>query len=124
MPRVRNVIYIHIHDMGRFISPYGYAVSTPHMQGFAESGTLLRQAYYCGPTCSPSRAGLLTGVTPHESGMLGLAHRGFTFEPPELNGRVSPPAQAVINAPESVDPEEGPFVTAQGATPSMPESPR
>jgi arylsulfatase A-like enzyme len=34
-------------------------------------------------TCSPGRAGLLTGVTPHESGMLGLAHRGFQFSHPE-----------------------------------------
>ncbi|WP_269524558.1 sulfatase family protein [Coraliomargarita parva] len=82
---IRNVIYIHTHDMGRYISPYGHAVSTPHLQAFAERSTLFRQAYCCGPTCSPSRAGLLTGMTPHETGMLGLAHRGFTFSRPELH---------------------------------------
>ena len=82
---IRNVIYIHTHDMGRYISPYGHAVPTPHLQRFAERSTLFRQAYCCGPTCSPSRAGLLTGVTPHESGMLGLAHRGFVFSHPELH---------------------------------------
>ncbi|MDP0495919.1 MAG: sulfatase [Verrucomicrobiota bacterium JB024] len=82
---IRNVIYIHTHDMGRYISPYGYAVPTPNLQRFGEQATLFRQAYCCGPTCSPSRAGLLTGVTPHESGMLGLAHRGFGFTHPEYH---------------------------------------
>ena len=82
---IRNVIYIHTHDMGRYISPYGYAMPTPNLQGFAEDATLFRQAFCCGPTCSPSRAGLLTGVSPHESGMLGLAHRGFGFSHPEYH---------------------------------------
>ncbi|MGE9292366.1 MAG: sulfatase-like hydrolase/transferase, partial [Puniceicoccales bacterium] len=82
---IRNVIYIHAHDMGRYISPYGYAIPTPHLEAFSRQATLFRQAYCCGPTCSPSRAGLLTGVTPHESGMLGLAHRGFSFTHPEYH---------------------------------------
>lgn len=79
---LRNVIYIHTHDMGRYISPYGHAVPTPHLQDFAKVSTLFRQAHCCGPTCSPSRAGLLTGTTPHEAGMLGLAHRGFSLADP------------------------------------------
>lgn len=82
-PQIRNVIYIHTHDMGRYIQPYGYAVPTPALQKFAERSLLFRQAFCCGPTCSPSRAGLLTGVTPHQSGMLGLAHRGFSLDRPE-----------------------------------------
>jgi arylsulfatase A-like enzyme len=85
MSKVRNVIYIHTHDMGRYISPYGHAVPTPNLQAFSEESTLFRQAFCCAPTCSPSRAGLLTGVTPHESGMLGLAHRGFKFSHPEYH---------------------------------------
>jgi arylsulfatase A-like enzyme len=85
MSKVQNVIYIHTHDMGRFISPYGHSVPTPNLQAFSEESTLFQQAFCCGPTCSPSRAGLLTGVTPHESGMLGLAHRGFKFYHPEYH---------------------------------------
>jgi arylsulfatase A-like enzyme len=38
---------------------------------------LFRQAFCAAPTCSPSRAALLTGQSAHSSGMIGLAHRGF-----------------------------------------------
>lgn len=72
-----NILYIHTHDTGRFIQPYGYNIPTPNLAKLAEEGTLFRHAYCAGPTCSPSRAGLLTGMAPHSCGMIGLAHRGF-----------------------------------------------
>ena len=74
-----NILYIHSHDTGRYIQPYGHAVPTPHMQRLAQEGVLFRQNYCAGPTCSPSRAALLTGQSPHSSGMIGLAHRGFSL---------------------------------------------
>jgi N-sulfoglucosamine sulfohydrolase len=73
----KNIVYIHSHDTGRYISPYGHAIPTPNLLAFAEQSVLFRQAYTTAPTCSPSRAGLLTGTYPHTNGMLGLAHRGF-----------------------------------------------
>ncbi len=72
-----NIIYMHTHDTGRYIQPYGYAVNTPNLMNLAKEGVLFRQTYNAAPTCSPSRAALLTGMPPHECGMLGLAHRGF-----------------------------------------------
>ncbi len=79
-----NVIYLHTHDTGRYIQPYGQAVPTPNLQGLAREGTLFRNACCAAPTCSPSRAALLTGRMPHNNGMWGLAHRGFSlFEPRE-----------------------------------------
>ena len=72
-----NILYIHSHDTGRYISPYGHAIPTPNLQRLAEQGTLFRRAYCAAPTCSPSRAALLTGQSPHSAGMLGLANRGF-----------------------------------------------
>lgn len=78
-----NIVYLHGHDIGRHIQPYGYAVETPNMQRLAEQGILFRQAYTTSPTCSPSRAALLTGQSPHSAGMLGLAHRGFALYHPE-----------------------------------------
>ncbi|MDD3028151.1 MAG: sulfatase [Erysipelotrichaceae bacterium] len=72
-----NVLYIHTHDTGRVISPYGYQVATPNYQSLCEDSMLFHNAFCAAPTCSPSRAGLLTGTYPHQNGMLGLAQRGF-----------------------------------------------
>lgn len=74
-----NILYIHSHDTGRYVQPYGYAVATPHIQRLADEGVLFRRAFCAAPTCSPSRAALLTGQSPHSAGMLGLAHRGWAL---------------------------------------------
>ncbi len=76
-----NILYIHSHDTGRLTSPYGYAVPIPNLQRLAEEGILFRQAFNAAPTCSPSRASLLTGECPHSNGMLGLVNRGFSMTP-------------------------------------------
>ncbi|MEM7030488.1 MAG: sulfatase [Chloroflexota bacterium] len=72
-----NIIYIHSHDTGRYLQPYGYAIPTPNIQRLAEEGILFRQAFCAAPTCSPSRAALLTGQSPHSAGMTGLVNRGW-----------------------------------------------
>jgi N-sulfoglucosamine sulfohydrolase len=74
-----NILYLHSHDTGRYIEPFGYEVPTPNLQKLAGEGILFRRAYDAAPTCSPSRASLLTGECPHSNGMLGLAHRGFSL---------------------------------------------
>jgi len=83
-----NVIYIHTHDTGRYIEPYGYNVPTPNLMNLAKEGTLFRQAYSVAPTCSPSRSALLTGLPPHTNGMFGLAHRGFKLH--DMNQHIVP----------------------------------
>ncbi len=83
-----NIIYLHSHDTGRYIQPYGYAVETPNLQRFAEDGVLFRNAFCAGPTCSPSRAALLTGQYPHQCGMTALAHHG---------GRLNDPSKHLAN---------------------------
>ncbi|MFO7955934.1 MAG: sulfatase [Candidatus Brocadiia bacterium] len=72
-----NILYIHSHDTGRYVRPHGWAGPTPRIQQLAEEGVVFRQAFCTNPTCSPSRASLLTGRWPHNNGMVGLAHRGF-----------------------------------------------
>ncbi len=74
-----NIIYLHSHDTGRYISPYGYRLPTPNLQRLAEQGVVFRNAFNAAPTCSPSRAALLTGASPHSSGQLGLTNRGFNL---------------------------------------------
>lgn len=75
-----NILYIHTHDSGRILSPYGYDVPTPNIKMFASDATVFTQSYCASPTCSPSRAALLTSTYPHQNGMLGLAQRGFSID--------------------------------------------
>jgi arylsulfatase A-like enzyme len=72
-----NILYIHSHDSGRYVQPYGFQVPTPNIQLLADQGALFREAFCAAPTCSGSRASLLTGLHCHNNGMLGLAHRGW-----------------------------------------------
>ncbi len=72
-----NILYIHSHDTGRWVQPYGYQVLTPNIQLIADQGVLFRNAFSAAPTCSGSRASLLTGQYCHNNGMMGLAHRGW-----------------------------------------------
>lgn len=88
MTKQPNILYLHSHDTGRTIQPYGYAVDTPHLQRFAEQGVLFRNAHCAGPTCSPSRAAFLTGQYPHQCGMTALAHHG---------GRLNDPSRHLAN---------------------------
>jgi N-sulfoglucosamine sulfohydrolase len=78
-----NVVYLHSHDTGRYVQPYGYPVPTPNIQHLADQGVLFRQAFCAAPVCSGSRAALLTGQCTHATGMLGLAHRGYRLRHPE-----------------------------------------
>ena len=75
-----NVVYLHTHDTGRFIQPYGHAIPTPNLMALARGGALFRNCFDAAPTCSPSRAAMLTGMNAHASGMIGLAHRGFSLK--------------------------------------------
>src|SRR3954453_22442347 len=77
-----NILYLHSHDTGRYVQPYGHPVPTPNIQHIADQGVLFRQAFCAAPVCSGSRAALLTGQCTHASGMLGLAHRGYRLAHP------------------------------------------
>ena len=79
MPDQPNILYIHSHDTGRYVQPYGHQIPTPNIQRLADQGLLFRQAYCAAPSCSGSRACLLTGQWAHVNGMTGLAHRGWTL---------------------------------------------
>ena len=74
-----NILYLHSHDTGRYVQPYGHQVPMPNVQALADQGVLFRQAYCAAPTCSASRACLLTGQYTQTNGMMGLAHRGWSL---------------------------------------------
>ena len=77
-----NILYLHSHDTGRYIEPFGHPVPTPNLQALAEEGVLFKKYFTTHPTSSASRASLLTGMYPHNNGMIGLAHRGFVLKDP------------------------------------------
>ncbi|HME02118.1 MAG TPA: sulfatase [Solirubrobacteraceae bacterium] len=79
MDRRPNILYLHSHDTGRYVQPYGEQVPMPNVQALADQGVLFRQAFCAAPTCSASRACLLTGQYGQSNGMLGLAHRGWSL---------------------------------------------
>src|ERR1700728_4649309 len=79
MPTPPNILYLNSHDTGRYVQPYGNAVPTPNIQWLADQGVMFRNAFSAAPSCSGSRAALLTGSYCHNNGMIGLAHRGFSL---------------------------------------------
>jgi arylsulfatase A-like enzyme len=74
-----NIVYLHSHDTGRYVQPYGHFIPTPNIQLLADQGILFRKAFAAASSCSASRASLVTGQYPHNNGMIGLAHRGFSL---------------------------------------------
>ena len=80
---IPNVLYLHSHDTGRYVQPYGHQIPTPNIQHLADQGVLFREAFCAAPVCSGSRAALLTGQSTHATGMLGLAHRGYRLTHPD-----------------------------------------
>jgi N-sulfoglucosamine sulfohydrolase len=74
-----NILYLNSHDTGRYVQPYGNAIPTPNIQWLADQGVMFRNAFCAAPSCSGSRAALVTGSYCHNNGMIGLAHRGFSL---------------------------------------------
>ncbi|UFU06816.1 sulfatase family protein [Ruania halotolerans] len=74
-----NVVIIHWHDLGTYLSAYGYRVDTPHTEALARESTLFTRCFSTSPLCSPARGSLWTGRYPHSNGLQGLTHRGWEF---------------------------------------------
>ncbi|WP_309381393.1 sulfatase family protein [Cerasicoccus frondis] len=76
-----NILYLHAHDAGRYVQPYGFPLETPNLMDFARSSVLFRNAFCIAPTCGPSRAALTSGQYPHQIGMYGLpGNQGWKFD--------------------------------------------
>lgn len=61
-------------------------IRTPTLDMLAREGVRFRSAYSSTPTCTPARAGLLTGLSPWNHGMLGYSKvaRKYPCEMPRL----------------------------------------
>lgn len=75
-----NVILIHCHDLGRWLSCYGMpSVPSPHVHAFANQSVVFDNAFATAPLCSPARGSLFTGLLPHRHGVQGLAHLDWRY---------------------------------------------
>jgi len=73
-PRNRPNILLIMGDQhrGDCLGAAGHpCVRTPHLDRLAAEGVRFRCAYTAAPSCTPARAGLLTGLSPWHHGMLG-----------------------------------------------------
>ncbi|MCC5867032.1 MAG: sulfatase-like hydrolase/transferase [Gammaproteobacteria bacterium] len=67
--RPPNVLLIVVDDMGfSDLGAFGSEISTPNLDRLAMEGSRLG-AFYASPTCSPTRAMLLSGTSSHEAGL-------------------------------------------------------
>jgi len=79
-PRPVNIVLVHGHDLGRWLSVYGLAsVPSPHLAALAEQSVVFDQAFSTAPLCTPARSSLFTGLSPHVNGLMGLAHKGWQY---------------------------------------------
>ena len=44
MVTASNTLYVHSHDTGRWVQPYGHQLPTPNIQHLADQGVLFRHS--------------------------------------------------------------------------------
>lgn len=66
-----NVLFIAVDDLNDWVGCLGGhpQAKTPHIDSLADRGTLFTNAHCQAPICGPSRASLLSGRFPHETGI-------------------------------------------------------
>lgn len=73
-----NILLITTDDLGCQLGCYGdHNVPTPNLDRLSDEGVHFTRAYVTQASCSPSRSSIFTGLYPHQSGQLGLSHRGY-----------------------------------------------
>jgi len=68
-----NVLFISVDDLNDWVGVYGGhpQCKTPHIDRFASTAMVFRNASCAGPVCGPSRSALLSGFMPATTGLYG-----------------------------------------------------
>jgi arylsulfatase A-like enzyme len=76
MKRAPNIVFFQVDQLRQdALGCYGNTIcKTPHLDRLAAEGLLFDRAYTTSPVCSPSRASLLTGLYPHNHGVMINTH--------------------------------------------------
>ncbi len=86
-----NIVIILVDDMGfSDIGCYGGEIETPNVNRLASNGLRFTQFYNCG-RCCPTRASLMTGLHPHQTGI------GHMTAPPNQPLGITGPYQGYLN---------------------------
>ena len=89
-----NIILILSDDMGYSdITPYGGEINTPNLSDLAKNGLKFTQ-FYNAARCCPTRASLLTGTYPHETGIGHMTNppkdpKGHNYGFPQYQGKLN-----------------------------------
>lgn len=84
-----NVVLVVLDDLGYSdLSSFGSDINTQSIDSLAQDGVRYSN-FHATPTCSPSRAALLTGREPHRVGMGLVSRFDFGERFPAFRGRIS-----------------------------------
>lgn len=66
-----NVLFISVDDLNDWVGCLGGhpQAKTPNIDRLAASGMLFTNAHCAAPACNPSRTAIMTGISPHKSGL-------------------------------------------------------
>lgn len=87
MTRAKNILLISLDDAVAFRkvqSLFGADLQTPNLDRICAQSTLFDNAYCQAPVCSPSRASMMTGKAPHQTGVTGPERDIFARLPVRL----------------------------------------
>jgi arylsulfatase A-like enzyme len=77
-----NVIIFIPHDLGDTLHCYGHPdVRSPNLDAMAERGVMFDNYFTAAAECTPSRVCAFTGLYTHQTGLMGLTHLGWEFDP-------------------------------------------
>ena len=74
VPQKPNLLLLMADQMQGRVLRLGHPCKTPHLDALAARGVRFERAYTPDPVCSPARASLMTGLLPHNHGVLWVTH--------------------------------------------------
>ena len=82
-----NVLFISVDDLNDWIGClHGHPqAKTPNIDRLAASGILFTNAHCAAPACNPSRTAIMTGISPHRSGLYDNRQKMREILPNELS---------------------------------------